>query len=141
MTEQRSTSRKSRSAPRRHPAFPPISEEMKQWSALLQAELSSWPAISTKSMFGFVFYYRRRIVFAALPRTRGFDSPSALLLKFPPMSPALQKRAGNDGRMDASMKASSKGWFTFRMESDADLRDALWWLSQAYEAAKKGTAR
>src|SRR5208282_2979738 len=86
---------------RRRPKFPPNTEEMKQWSALLESELTSWPAITTKSMFGFLFFYRRKTVFAALPRTRGFDSPSSLVFKFNPMPPALQKRAHADPRMDA----------------------------------------
>lgn len=124
-----------------HPAFVPISEEMKQWSAMLTSELIGWPNISTKSMFGFFFFYRRGKVFAALPRTRGFDSPSTLIFKFDAMPPALHRRAQNDGRMDANTKASSKGWFSFRMDSEADLHDALWWLNHAYEATKKGTAR
>ena len=124
-----------------HPAFIPISEEMKQWSAMLTSELLRWPNISTRSMFGFFFFYRRRKVFAALPRTRGFDSPSGLLFKFDPMPLALHKRAQNDARLGASAKPSSKGWFSFHLASEADLHDALWWLNQAYEAAKKGTAR
>lgn len=121
--------------------FPTISQEMKEWSALLQAELNSWPAITTKSMFGFLFFYRRGSVFAALPRTKGFESPSSLVFKFDPMPPGLQKRATADQRMDASTKATSKGWFSFSLSSDADLREALFWLNQAYEAATKGTAR
>jgi len=28
-------------------------------------------------------------------------------------------------------------WFSFEIQSTEDLRDALWWLNQAYEAAKK----
>jgi hypothetical protein len=108
---------------------------------MLQSELSSWPGVSSKSMFGFLFFYRRGVVFAALPRTRGFDSPSSLLVKFDPLPPALRERLQADPRIDVSMKASSKGWFAFRMDSDADLRDALFWLNRAYEAAKKGTAR
>jgi hypothetical protein len=139
--KQRSRPRNSRRMAARRPAFLPISEEMKEWSAMLTSQLNRWPGITAKAMFGFVFFYRQRMVFAALPRTRGFDSPSALVFKFAPMPPALQKRARNDGRMDASRKASSKGWFSFRLDSEADLHDALWWLNQAYEAAKKGTAR
>ena len=119
----------------------PISEDMKQWSALLQAELNTWPGISTRSMFGFLFFYRRGTVFAALPKTRGFDSPSSLLFKFDPIPLSLQKRAKADLRIDVSMKASSKGWFAFRLEEQADLRAALFWLNQAYEASKKGKAR
>lgn len=117
--------------------FPLISEEMKQWSAMLQGELNSWPGISTKSMFGFLFFYRRKVVFAGLPRTRGFDSPNALIFKLPPLSPALRKRAAGDARIGASMKASSKGWFSFELHEESDLRDALFWLHQACEAAHK----
>ena len=140
---------KKRATPSRKPTrkrgyprkFLPISEEMKEWSALLQSELNAWPAITTRSMFGFLFFYRRGAVFAALPRTKGFDSPSSLVFKFDPMPPRLTKRATADQRMDASTKVTSKGWFSFKLSSDADLRDALFWLNQAYEAATKGTAR
>jgi hypothetical protein len=129
--------RKPKPKPRVHPQFPLISEEMKQWSAMLQSELNSWPAITTRSMFGFAFFYRRRAVFAALPRTRGFDSPSSIVFKFNPMPLNLQNRAQADPRLDASIKATSKGWFSFQLTSTADLRDALFWLNHAYEAAHK----
>lgn len=143
MKKTTARSRKPETARGRQPKFPPISEEMKQWSALLQAELNSWPGITTRSMFGFLFFYRRGTVFAALPKTRGFDSPSSLLFKFDSLSPSLQKRTKADARMDVSMKASSKGWFAFRLDNETDMRDALLWLNHAYEAskAKKGTAR
>jgi hypothetical protein len=114
---------------------------MKQWSAFLAAELGSWPGITTRSMFGFLFFYRRGKVFAALPRTRGFDSPSSLLFKLSPMPPVLRKRALSDERVDTSTKESSKNWFAFRLDSESDVRDALFWLNQAYEASKKGTSR
>ncbi len=129
--------KKPSSKPKRHSRakFPLISEEMKQWSAMLQSELSSWPAITTKSMFGFTFFYRRRAVFAALPLTRGFDSPSSIVFKFNPMPPAFRNRAQADSRLDASTKATSKGWFSFQLTSTTDLRDALCWLNHAYEAA------
>lgn len=115
--------------------FPLISEEMKQWSAMLQSELASWPSISSKSMFGFLFFYRRREVFAGLPRSRGFESPSAVLFKLPTVSPVLRKRAEADARLSASLKASSKGWFSFSLTSENDMRDALFWLHHAYQAA------
>jgi hypothetical protein len=129
--------KKSRATPGPRIKFPVIPEEMKQWSAMLQAELNSWPAITTKSMFGFVFFYRRKIVFAALPRTRGFDSPSSVLFKFNPLPPTLQGRTLSDQRIDASMKPKSKGWFSFELNAEADLRDALFWLNHAYESAAK----
>jgi len=49
------------------------------------------------------------------------------------------KRVQSDPRIDVSMKASSKGWFAFRLDCESDLRDALFWLNHAYEAAKKKT--
>jgi hypothetical protein len=129
--------RKSAATTRSPHSFPLISEEMKQWSAMLQAELNSWPSITSKSMFGFVFFYRRKIVFAALPRTRGFDSPSSILFKFNPLPPALKDRARSDARMSASTDPKNKGWFAFTMSAQSDLRDALFWLNHAYESATK----
>lgn len=134
-------SRKSSQGRGHRVKFPPISEEMKQWSAMLASELKSWPGISTRSMFGFLFFYRRGVVFAALPRTRGFDSPSSLVFKFNAISSALRTRVQSDPRIDVSMKASSKGWFAFRLDCESDLRDALYWLNRAYEAAKREPAR
>jgi len=88
-------------------------------------------------MFGFLFFYRRGAVFAALPRTRGFDSPSSLVFKFDPMPLALLKLAQSDSRTAMSTKESSKGWFAFRLDGETDMRDALFWLNHAYEAAKR----
>lgn len=123
--------------PRGNHKFPVISEQMKEWSAMLQGELNSWPAITTKAMFGFSFFYRRGVVFAGLPRTRGFDSPTALIFKVHWLSPELRKRAEGEARIGASMKASSKGWFSFELREAGDLRDALFWLHHAYETARK----
>jgi hypothetical protein len=135
------TTKKASVKPRQPHKFPLISEEMKQWSAMLQSELNSWPSIRSKSMFGFLFFYRGKTVFAGLPRTRGFDSPSRLIFKFYSMKPALGEGAQADSRIHASMTASSKGWFSFELSSESDLRDALYWLSQAYEAAKRAPPR
>jgi hypothetical protein len=115
--------------------FPAISEEMKEWSAMLGAELSSWAHISTKPMFGFLSFYRQDTIFAALPQTRGFGSASSMILKFNPMAPELLKRAQADERMDTSTGVPGKGWSSFEMRSPDDFGDALWWLGQAYQAA------
>jgi hypothetical protein len=101
---------------------------------MLGAEMNSWPQISTRKMFGFLFFYRRGVAFAALPQTRGFDSASTMILKFHPMAPKLVKRAETDERMNARARLPGQGWFSFKLSTETDLRDALWWLSQAYEA-------
>jgi hypothetical protein len=121
----------------RRASFPPISDEMKKWSAMLQSELSTLPDISTKSMFGFLSFYRKGKIFAALPRTRGFSSSSSLIFKFKPMPPALLKRAQTDSRTHTNTRIPGQGWFSFELSSEADLRDALFWLNHAYDAAAK----
>jgi hypothetical protein len=126
-------------ATRERPKFPVISEEMQHWSAMLEAE--SWPAVTCKRMFGFRFLYRRKAVFAALPYSRGLFTPSSLLLKFNPMPAGLFQQARKEPRLDAGPRMSGKGWFCFELFSDADLRDAIWWLNQAYEEAKRGAAK
>ena len=116
---------------RDRPKMPPISEEMKQWSAMLETEVSGWPQISTKPMFGMMGLYRRKQIFGGLPVTRGFDTPNSVIFRFDPMPRDLEQRALKDSRI-----TPGKRWFSFEVASTADLRDALWWLNQAYEHRK-----
>jgi hypothetical protein len=117
---------------RERPKMPPVSEEMKQWSAMLKAELIGWPQVTSRPMFGMSGIYRRKKIFAALPVTRGFDTPSSIIFRFDPMSADLNQRALKEPRITPGTR-----WFSFEIKSTEDLRDALWWLNQAYEAAKK----
>src|SRR5215469_11012319 len=115
-------------AMRDRPKMPPISEEMKQWSGMLKTEVSGWPQISTKPMFGMMGLYRGRKIFGGLPVTRGFDTPNSVIFRFDPIPSELEERASKDSRI-----APGKRWFSFNVGSTEDLRDALWWLNQAYE--------
>lgn len=116
---------------RDRPKMPPISEEMKQWSAMLKAEVSGWPQISTKPMFGMMGLYRRKKIFAGLPVTRGFDTANSVIFRFDPMPQDLEQRVLKDPRI-----RPGKRWFSFEVGSTGDLRDALWWLNQAFERTK-----
>ncbi len=118
-------------AMRERPKMPPISEEMKQWSAMLKAEVSNWPQITTKPMFGMMGLYRRKKIFGGLPVTRGFDTPNSVIFRFDPIPHDLEERALQDRRI-----APGRRWFSFDLGSTEDLREALWWLNQAYERAK-----
>lgn len=111
--------------------MPPISEEMKHWSAMLKTEVNTWPQITTKPMFGMMGLYRRRKIFGGLPVTRGFDTPNSVIFRFDPMPQDLEHRAVKDSRI-----TPGKRWFSFDVRSTEDLRDALWWLNQAYERAQ-----
>jgi len=122
------------------PSLIPITPEMQHWSALLEEELKTWPGVAAKRLFSFRSFYRGKVIFAALPRSRSFNSASSIIFKFNPMPPALSKRAQADSRINFNTRISGTGWVSFELNSDADLRDALWWLSRAYESAK-GRAR
>lgn len=116
---------------RDRPKMPLISEEMKQWSAMLETEVAGWPQISTKPMFGMMGLYRRRKIFGGLPVTRGFDTPNSVIFRFDPIPGDLEQRALKDSRI-----TPGKRWFCFEVGSTGDLRDALWWLNQAYKHTK-----
>jgi len=116
---------------RERPKMPPISEEMKQWSVMLKTEVSGWPQISTKPMFGMMGLYRGKKIFGGLPVTRGFDTPNSVILRFDPMPQDLEQRALKEPRI-----TPGKRWLSFEVQSTKDLRDALWWLNQAYERTK-----
>jgi hypothetical protein len=125
--------RKNPRVPRaRRATFAAIAQEMRRWSALFETELMTWPDVNRKAMFGSL-----RKIFAALPRRRGFNSSSSLIVRFNPMPPALLAKARADARMDTNTRVPGKGWFSFEVASESDLRDALAWLDHAYQAAKK----
>lgn len=108
---------------------------MKQWSALLGAELLTWPGVTTKPMFGFVSYYRGRIIFAALPKTRALNSASSIIFKLRRGAPGLLAELRRDSRAGVSGKGMA-GWQSFEISSTADLKDALAWLDRAYRTAR-----
>ena len=130
-TKRNRPARQNARTMRDRPKMPPISEEMKQWSAMLKAEVSGWPQISTKPMFGMMGLYRRKKIFGGLPVTRGFDTGNSVIFRFDPMPQDLEQRALKDSRI-----RPGKRWFSFEVRSAGDLRDALWWLNQAFERTK-----
>jgi len=86
-------------------------------------------------MFGMVGIYRRKQIFAALPATRALVTPNSIIFRMKPMPLALIERAEQEPRIISHGRPGAK-WFAFEIGSAEDLRDALWWLGQAYERAK-----
>jgi hypothetical protein len=82
------------------PKFFPIDDEMKELSAMLEKEVSDWPGISKKPMFGYQGLYRGGKIFAALPRSRAMRSPRSLMFKFSSMTPAILESANRDSRVN-----------------------------------------
>jgi hypothetical protein len=120
----------------RRSKMPPIAEKMKQWSAMLGQELSTWPQVKSRPMFGLLAFYRRAKIFAGLPVTRGLKASNSIIFKIQPIPPDLLRRATDDPHVDTEGGIPGAKWFSFELSSAEDLRDALWWLSQAYERAK-----
>ncbi len=114
------------------PKLVPVSEEMKVWAAALGTEMAAWPNVSTRPMFGFTAFYRGKGIFAILPRTRGMGSSSSLAFKLMNAGPRLRARLNKDARISTTIMQATR-WFVFDVSSESDLRDALQWLSRAYE--------
>lgn len=107
---------------------------------MLAGEVTGWPGVTTRPMFGLTAVYRKEAIFAVLPKTRGMESGNSLAFKIPEATLRMRKRLQADGRIQETMMQKAR-WFVFEMGSDADLRGALRWLNEAYEAAGKGKAK
>jgi hypothetical protein len=114
------------------PKLVPVSEEMKIWAAALGTEIAGWPHVSTRPMFGFTAFYRGKGIFAILPRTRGMGSSNALAFKLENAGPRVRAGLNKDVRISTTVMQATR-WFVFEVSSESDLRDALRWLSRAYE--------
>ena len=108
----------------KRPRLVPPSEEMRHRSALLAQELSRWPGVSMRPMFGMHAFYRGTVVFAMLPDKRALESAKAIAYKLP---------------SEASGKERGK-WKLFELENDRDIGRALVTLDKAYRKAA-GPAR
>jgi hypothetical protein len=133
-----SKAKKTHPARTKSPARPKmlrISEEMKQWSAMLAAELERWPQVTSRPMFGLLGFYRKTKIFGGLPITRSIGTSNSIIFKIDPLPTKLAQRVANDPRIQLGREPGGK-WTIFEVRSEQDLRDALQWLSLAYELAK-----
>src|SRR3990172_850269 len=111
----------------KRPKLPKTSVEMQHWCALLEEEVSVWPQVRSRPMFGMLAFYRGKKIFAALPRTRPAETECSLLIKLPGLRHERLRSASGPGA----------GWMTFEMNSSADIAEALRWLESAYQKAKQ----
>lgn len=118
------------------PAFARVDDELKQWSAMIGTELLSWPHVETRPMFGMRGFYRKATIFAALPVTRGVGATNSIIFKMKSLPRHLSRRMDQEPRVGTGRTIRAKGWHSFEITSSEDLRDAIWWLSQAYERAR-----
>jgi hypothetical protein len=111
---------------RTRPTLRPIGNEMRRWCAVLEREISVWPHVTTRPMFGMVAFYRGAKIFAAIPRTRAAESENSILIKLPRVKDEQLRGASGPGA----------GWATFSVDSEKALPTALEWLERAYRKAK-----
>ncbi len=119
------------------PKFYPIDDQMKELSAMLEKEISDWPGVSRRPMFGYQGLYRDGQIFAALPRSRAMKSPTSIMIKFASASPAVLESVKKDSRVATVSGMSGGGWFFFELDDASATKGALGWLGRAYEAAQK----
>jgi hypothetical protein len=119
-------------APKSRPQFLKITEEMRQWAALIAGEVAEWPDVTLRPMFGMTAFYRKATMFAAVPATRSLGSPNTVIFKILEPRPELKSMIESDARVGISIGAKQK-WYSFELSSPKDLRDALNWFSEAYE--------
>ena len=119
------------------PKFYPIDDQMKELSAMLEKEISDWPGVSRRPMFGYQGLYRDGQIFAALPRSRAMKSPTSIMIKFASASPPVLESVKKDSRVATVSGMSGGGWFFFDLDDASATKGALGWLGRAYEAAKK----
>ena len=103
-----------------------VDEDMRRWSAAVEEELSRWPDVHSRPMFGMIAYYRGTQIFAAVPRTRAPVTKRSMLIKLPATIDDPRIRSGGPGA----------GWVTFEMEEDVDIAVVLQWMLKAYERAQ-----
>ena len=122
------------------PKFFLVDEEMKHRASLLEGEVAKWPDVNTKPMFGMISFFRKGSIFAAVPRTRTLRSPQSFILKFDPMPIALVEKMSAEPRLTRDAPGPGAGWHAFELSTHEDIRDALWWLSKAYDLAAASSA-
>ena len=119
--------------------LPKISEEMKQWSTMLETELSDWPQVTSKPMFGMTAFYRGPQIFAVLPKTRAFGTSNGVAFRFEEISKKLAEELKDDARVLTN--PIGKKWITFEVREAKDLNAALEWISRSFEARKPARAK
>ena len=110
------------------PKLHKIGAEMQRWCALLEEELSTWPEVSSRPMFGMIGYYRGRTIFAAIPRTHAAGDSYSVLIKLPE-----SKRH----QLTTPRGGPGAGWVTFELHEEGDITAVIVQLGRAYEVAGK----
>ena len=120
---------------RPRPKMVRVSNEMKEWCSMLGHEISTWPDVSVRPMFGLQGFYRGSTIFAGRPVTRAIGGANSVIFKLGKPSGEQSTRMGQDLRVSTGKSMRSVAWYAFELTSEDEIRALLWWLGQAYENA------
>ena len=76
-------------------------------------------------------YYRKGMIFAALPRTRSFATPRSVAFKLHRKTRRILSMLQADSRI-ANPRQEDGRWISLELTSEKDLADALKWFDLAY---------
>ena len=110
-----------------------VSDEMRLWSTRLAEELATWPGVSSRPMFGMSAFYRAKVVFAALPRTRTFPTRTSIVFKF--NRDTAETRKAREALAVYEGNQPGTNWLSFELSSPEDITPALARLDLAYRCA------
>lgn len=118
------------------PPMVPASEELRTFVVAMEREVSSWPQVQLKPMFGMTAIYRRGTIFGLLPKTRSIHSGDQVWLKFAKRSPALKNKLAAERRILPPSKPKGAQWYTLSEVKPEDFSLTVEWLARAHSAAK-----
>lgn len=101
----------------------------------IEGEVSSWPQVNLKPMFGMTAIYRGKTIFGLLPKTRSLHSGDSIWMKFAKLTPAIKKRLQNEPRILPPRKPTGAQWYTISTVTPEDYGFVVEWLAIAHQAA------
>jgi hypothetical protein len=100
----------------KRPKLPPASNEMRRISALLAEEMSAWPDVTTRPMFGLRAAYGGGVIFALLPDKRSLETPNGLGYK--KRGKWMKLQITDEASIGAALAILEKAYTTARRSSD-----------------------
>ena len=101
-----------------------LSDEMRLVCALIDGEISQWPGVTARPMFGFRGYFRKGAIFALLPETHALETSKSIAYK-----------------LAADGTRQGEKWISYEIEGPESVNAALAVLDRAYLAAGRKKAR
>jgi hypothetical protein len=120
----------------RRVTFPHAQQQLQALIVAVEHEVSSWPQVQLKPMFGMTAIYRNRTIFGLLPKTRSIHNGDEIWLKFPKLTRVIRKKISAESRIVPPRRPNGAPWHKLSQIKPEDYSLVIQWLGTAYEAAK-----